>query len=296
MKPRIIGLVALLICSSKYSMSQIYVSNFIPEADTAIIRLSSLSLKEKFDQVFEINTARLYGGGSLLNSTTSSNDQTTKNSVSGSIGLNISTDKLTCDIFFSYNNADTLSIYSKKNLGHALMNTSSLGKSYNAHFTYRPWAKFKYLGFTGGVNLNDQIWNTDSVKNIDATPITLSGGIIIIPFEKESNGNKLSSYLEVNLTSKSIKGDFNNSDFHIIEESYIAPRAYYGLDLTLATILNSTRFYVTASFNGKQEYKDYIQENNNTPVVLPGFSGTQIQLGVDVAGNITSLFNQNTTK
>jgi hypothetical protein len=230
---------------------------------------------------FYANKISLYGGGSIFSLLTSSDSLNSAASPSGSIGLNFQTRRITGNLFFSYNGKETIPVYSLEQFGTVLMNPNTGGHSLNLTIFGRISKYRNYLGFNFKCLIVNNIWQIDSSTTVDSSPILLSLGGYICPFDfsslKENNINLL---FEGNFTHREILGDFyDNADN--IEGNKITPRGFNGFDFSLHIFVNMLELYTTFSVN------DVLDKENKTHI--PGFSGSQITFGINVTGDLLNL-------
>lgn len=229
--------------------------------------------KEKIDEWTKVEEVYLYGGGSILGLVTASGKVNEAASPTGSIGINFKTKRLTCNLFFSYNSKQTVKVDSLYKLGNSLMNPNLGGQSFS--FSVQG-AINNYAGVYSSFHIADNTWKLNDSTAIDASPLILRFGLYVNPFRFNLNDNTVKLTLNLNYTHRSILGDFNNGD-QLIQGNIISPRGYNGVDFSVNAYLNSVKIYVQFSANSKGN------------ILIPGFSGSQVLFGIDIAGKLIKL-------
>lgn len=234
---------------------------------------------------YEIERITLYGGGSFFNLAQGKNED--NNIISGSLGINVITKVFSTNFFYSFNNKDSVTIGGLNDLGRALMTTNRKGQSLNLNVLYKPYNGTSHyfkdnFAIRFRASISDQIWKTDSINAIDASPITSSISFVYIPFEVNVKDKPFRTTVEIGGTFRAIKGDFNNQN-HNIESQTIHPRGFNSIDLVLSQYISNIQFYVNTTLSGR-----YSSER----LVIPGYTGTQVMFGLNVSGGITSLYDR----
>ncbi len=231
------------------------------------------------DDWLNIETISLYGGGSLLGLVTGETDLDEATSPSGSIGLNLATNRITSSIYYSYNGRKTVELNSIGQFGNALMNPDLSGHS----FTFSALGRIhRFFGISTKFQIADNLWQIDNNETIDASPLIFRLGLYLRPFDfnsEEQNKNEINLTFNVHYTHRSILGDFNNND-QIIDGNTISSKGYNGIDFSINTYLNSVHIYVQFSRNSNKDN-------------IPGFSGSQVLFGINVTGNLIKIKENN---
>ena len=225
------------------------------------------------DDWFKIESINLYGGGSLLGLVTADSSIEDATSPTGSVGINFSTKRISCNLFFSYNGRKSTDVKDLSKLGNALMNPNLGGQS----FTFSALGRInKFIGFSTSFQIADNIWQISNTEEIDASPLIGRIGFYVRPFDfgtnKEGN-NDINLTLNIHYSHRSILGDFNNNT-QTIDSQEIKPRGYNGIDFSINTYLNSVHLFVQFSSNKTKKFD------------IPGFTGSQVTFGINVTGNL----------
>lgn len=227
---------------------------------------------------FTIKNVSLYGGGSLLGLVTSTDDTQENTSPSGSIGINLETDRIIANLFFSYNGREVVDMMTLEQFGNSLMNPNLAGQS----ISFSLLGKINnYFGVSGNFKIADNLWKLDSIKTIDSSPLVARIGFYFRPFNFDLiKNNNVDFTLNCHFTHRALYGDFGNNS-QIIENQTIERRGYNGFDISANIYLNAVQLYMQLSRNSKGDFE------------VPGFTGTQVLFGVNVTGDIISLFKKN---
>ncbi|NND77868.1 MAG: hypothetical protein HKN39_06765 [Flavobacteriales bacterium] len=243
---------------------------FVP---TSTIKFSdsieSLSTLQKWTLV---NSVSIYGGGTLLSQVTSKSSEDNASSPSGSLGMNLTTEKIVFDIFYSYNSKQEVEMNDLNSFGNTLMSPDLGGQSVSMKAS--TWFTENF-GLQGSLNIIDSNWNIDSLI-IDASPTIARLGLAVRPFMIETDNNNVDLLFTVNYSHRAILGDFNNNT-QTIGTQNIDKRGYNGFDFRANLILNSVKIYTQLSTNAKGDFD------------IPGFTGTQVLFGIDVTGEFIKL-------
>ncbi len=250
--------------------------NVVPDIDKDGVQITENGKPKtkinRFAKWFNVEEIKLYGAGNVLGLVTGNNDIEETTAPTGSIGLNFTTNKLTCDLFFSYNSKQKIEVNTLGQFGNTLMNPNLGGQS----FTFKVAARMKkFYGLSTSVTVADNIYMLGD-NEIDASPFILRLGGYASPFIF-STVNKINLTFDLHFTHRSILGDFSNEE-QTIEDKKILDRGYNGIDLSLNAFLNDVHIFVQFSFNEKDN--DFL---------IPGFSGTQVLFGLEVSGNFIKL-------
>ena len=236
----------------------------------------SKTITWNLDSWFHVDEIAVYGGGSLMSLVTAEDPGSESTSTSGSIGLNFSTMRINANIFFSYNGKKIIQMQSLEQFGNALMNPNMAGESITL-------SMLTNLCPYGGVSIRfdaaDNIWQLDSTTYLDAAPIVFRAGFFIRPFDFDlnDNENRLDFIIKLHYTHRGVLGDFSN-DYETIENQEIPPRGYNGFEF-------STHLY----FNGLEMIFQYSQNAKGDFINIPGFTGSQVTIGLNVIGDLISL-------
>lgn len=226
------------------------------------------------DEWLKIKSVSLYGGGSLLGLVTSSESIEEQTSPSGSIGVNLSTHRLSGNLYFSYNGRKMVDMMTLDQFGNSLMNPNLAGESISFYLMGR---LHKYFGISTSILIADNLWKLDTINEIDASPFIARLGLYLRPFDfSEITTNKIDFTINCHFTHRAIHGDFGNKS-QMIGNQIIERRGYNGIDISANIYLNSVQLFVQFSSNRKGEFE------------VPGFTGTQIVFGVNVTGEVVSL-------
>ncbi|MAM27883.1 MAG: hypothetical protein CMC13_02580 [Flavobacteriaceae bacterium] len=243
--------------------------------DTIVKKRDSLIQVESnpIDKWSKVNSVSIYGGGSLLGLVTAEENIEDASSPSGSLGLNFSTQRITCDLFFSYNAKQEIDMNSLAAFGSALMNPNLGGQS----LTFKTTAKVgRFYGVNGSLLVADNIWKLDEEEKIDASPLVARVGFYIRPFQFNLADNEVDVSFDAHYTHRSILGDFNNAE-QSIAGTKIVPRGYNGGDFSVNAYMNAVKVYAQFSVNSTRGF------------IIPGFSGTQVLFGIEVTGDVIKL-------
>jgi hypothetical protein len=231
------------------------------------------------DQWFKVKEVSIYGGGSLMSLVTAEDLSDESTSTSGSLGLNFNTKRIWANLFFSYNGKKTIEMYNLEQFGNSLMNPNYAGES--VAFSMLAHVK-RFAGLSIRFDASDNIWQLDSITMFDASPIIFRGGFFIRPFNfnMDSNENKIDFILKFHYTHRGVLGDFNN-DPHIIDGIEIPPRGYNGFEISANFFFNYLELFFQYSNNAKGDF-----------INLPGFTGSQVTIGLNITGKVITLKNQ----
>ena len=229
--------------------------------------------KTPIQKYLMIDEISLYGAGNILGLVTASEDIEENAAPTGSIGLNMKSDKLTIDLFYSLNAKQKVTINTLAQFGNTLINPNIGGHAFTLHITGQ---YNQYVGFQSSFRVSDNIYVLNE-EEIDASPIALRFGGYVRPFTfpDSANGNEIQVSLSLDFTHRNVLGDFRNVTREV--EGKTLGRSYNSLDLTLSTYLNDVRIYAQGTFSKKGDF------------LIPGYSGAQITLGLDVSGDLISL-------
>lgn len=263
----------ILILNPLYSFSQGSISSFYKNLTTTDVEITNGENTGKLANWLDVNEIKVYGAGNVLGLVTGAEDSENNTSPTGSLGINFTTNRLTTDLFFSYNSKQKVELNSLGDFGNTLMNPNLGGQSVSLKSSARLYKNL--FGASILVSVADNVYVIDE-NEIDASPFTFKIGGYINPF-RFSLENKVQITLDLNYTHRSILGDFSNED-QTIDGNEILARGYNGLDLSLNSYLNDIHLFVQFSFNEKD--KEFL---------LPGFSGTQVLFGLEVSGNFIKL-------
>lgn len=274
MKNNNIIFVAVLFLGFNYgAFSQASVQRSLGEIKK-IDTMRKSTVEKRNSEWLDIQSISIYGGGSLIGLVTSTEKAEESTSPAGSIGINLSTNRISGDIFFSYKGKQDVSMSDLSQFGNSLMNPNISGQSISLHIMGK---LHEHYGFSGSYMMADNNWVLDENTTIDASPIVGRIGMYFRPFNFEKiNNNNVDFTLNFHYTHRSIQGDFGNSN-QTIGGQLIESRGYNGFDLSANIILDSLHLFVQYSINGKDKLE------------IPGFSGTQVVFGVNVTGDVISL-------
>ncbi|WP_203258340.1 hypothetical protein [Hyunsoonleella ulvae] len=233
--------------------------------------------QRKHDAWLKIKSINLYGGGSLLGLVTADSDIEDATSPSGSLGVNFASERLSCNMYFSYNGRQSIEMNTLSQFGNSLMNPNIDGQS----FTFSTLAQVSQLfGFSGSFQISDNLWKIDEDTEIDASPLIARLGVYFRPFDFNlENDNKLDLTFNLHFTHRNILGDFKNKTQNIAGNE-ITGKSYNGIDFSVNTYLNSVHLYVQYSSNKKKDLN------------IPGFSGAQVLFGLNVTGKLIKLLDK----
>ncbi len=223
-----------------------------------------------------VKSISIYGAGGLFGAITGDSGEDEANGgLAGSVGVNIATNNILCNVFFSYNGKKTVEMNRLSDLGNSLLNPNTDGQSISASVLWKP-KKENQSGVSVKALVADNLWQLDSTTVLDASPFSLKVGLFAVPFTfpKLPNDNIINLIVDGHLTYRSVMGDFNNSSREI-GSTMIIPRGYWGFEIGASMQLNSISFFVQYSNNAKLDN-----------VELPGFTGQQIVLGLSVTGDL----------
>ena len=266
---RLTTIICIMLATS--CLGQAFVKNAIRSDKTGE---KLLERKGTLDDWFKVQEVKLYGGGGLLSLATAAENIEEATSTTGSIGLNFVTNRISNDLYFSYNGKQTIEMYNLSVFGNSLMNPNLSGHAVSYSILARV---HKYWGLSGKLQLSDQLWKMDSLSTVDASPFFFRCGVYVRPFDfTELSNNIIDLTFSFHYTHRSILGDFNNSTQNI-EGQEIKPRGYNGFDLSGNFYFNSVQLIVQFSQNLIGNFD------------VPGFSGTQVSFGINVTGEMLKL-------
>ena len=168
-------------------------------------------------------------------------------------------------------------------LGSSLMNPNISGQAFTTtiHSTLS-----NHFGVAGRFQISDNLWQIDSVTQIDATPLIARLGFYYKPFTfKDSNKvdstknesqNKIDFSINAYYTHRVIIGEFGKTT-QVIEGVNVVPQGYNGLDVSVNMYLNAVHMFVQYSHNLNEAYN------------IPGFTGSQVIFGINVSGEFINL-------
>ncbi|WNJ19128.1 hypothetical protein [Pontibacter sp. G13] len=226
----------------------------------------------------KIREASLYGGGSLFSHVTSQAEEADPATPSGSLGINLITDRISTNLFFTYSGKKEVEVFDLETFGAILMLPASEGQS----LTFSSAARLnQLLGLNAHFLVVDNNWKLDSTTLVDASPLLVKLGFYIRPFDfPENETSVLNLTFHVHFTHRSVLGDFGNEN-QVIGGRDVISRGYNGLDISGNVYLNSLHFFVQYSLNRKVD-----------DVVIPGFTGQQISFGLNFSSEAITLFRE----
>jgi hypothetical protein len=251
-------------------------ANFINKKNISDSTLAKEKLikQNRKESWLKIRSVNLYGGGSLLGLVTSDTKIEEATSPSGSIGLNFTTDRISCNLYFSYNSRKSIEMENISQFGNSLMNPILDGQSFTFSTLGRLSEKF---GFSANFQIADNLWKIDEDTEIDVSPLIAKLGIYYRPFDFEmENDNKIDLTFNLHFTHRNLLGDFGNNP-QFIDGFNVSQKNYNGIDFSVNTYLNSVHLYIQYSNNKKKD------------IYIPGFSGSQVLFGINVTGNLINL-------
>lgn len=269
MKTNLLWLILFLTFNFNPVFSQEKIDRF-----TSILK-GNTNKKINFDDWRKIESVSFYGGGSLLGLLTNDKESRSGVNPSGSLGLNFSSSKASFNIFYSYNDKETLDILNLGQLGNVLMNPNTSGQS----FAFSALASLNScMGLCFKTVIVDNNWRLDSTTTIDATPLMIKGGVYFKPFDfGVLTENDVQFIIKLQYANRSILGDFNNKKEHLINGDIFHIRGYNGLDMSFNLFINSVELYAQFSINDK------------AAPTIPGFSGNQFLLGVNISSDLIKM-------
>ncbi len=221
-----------------------------------------------------VKSVSIYGAGSLFGAITGESEGSDAGGgLAGSVGVNLATSNILCNVFFSYNGKKKVEMNELADLGNSLLNPNIDGQSISASVLWKPKKELQ-SGVSVKALVADNLWQLDSNTILDASPFSLKMGLFAVPFRFPKMDNKVNLLVDCYLTYRSVMGDFNNQDREV-ESTMIVPRGYWGFEIGASMQLNSLSFFVQYSNNAKIN-----------DIELPGFTGQQITLGLNVTGNL----------
>lgn len=264
---KLVLVIFCIVCAFCEGRCQEYVQNTIQSS--SLVESSLINV----DDWFKVDSVFLYGGGKLLSLVTGDNKTDETTSPTGSLGLNFSSSRLSCNFFFSYNARQQVTMNSLSNFGNSLMNPDRSGQSFAFSMRGRLFTNF---GFSSSFHAADQEWILSEGKQVDASPIVTKLGFYIRPFNFNAVENKVDFTLDFHFTNRVISGEFGKVN-QTINNTLIKRRGYNGWDIQANVRLNAVKVY--AQFSG----------NKVDGLDIPGFSGNQVLLGIDVTGELIKL-------
>lgn len=221
---------------------------------------------------WKVDSAYLYGGGSLL-SVITNNDDSDLNP-SGSLGFNFQTKRIVFNLYYSYSSRNVIQMDSLYKLSSQLLQPSTGGHSLSvsSYCMLRKW-----IGINLFTSASDSFWRLSDSTKVDASPFILGLGVKLVPFNFENiKSNKLGFYLNASFTHRSILGDFRNGSY-TIGNQLINQGGYNGFDFSANFVFDNLEFYTRYTLNPKDKY------------VIPGFTGSQLAFGVNLTGKVIKL-------
>jgi|GEM_PF-3815591 len=228
---------------------------------------------DKLAKWLKVETVHLYGGGQLINLLTTNNPDVEQSSPSGSLGINFNTEKISSNIFFSYNGKQQIDVNKIQQFGANLLNPNNSGQSLNLAFRAKIHRNYGALLEFSAV---DSDWKIDSTSVVDASPIITKIGGFVRPFIFDLEENDLDLTIEFKYTIRNIVGDFANQE-RTIDQKMISNTTFKGFEAQLNLRFNSVKMYMQMAMN------------NPEGIDIPGFSGNQLVFGIDVTGNLIKL-------
>lgn len=225
-----------------------------------------------------IKSAGLYGGGELNGLVSGGGDSAGGGAINGTLGLNLYTSRILCNLSFSYNPRQEVEMKSLDNFAVSLINPNLNGHSLSLDLLYKI---HPHWGVSTKFVLADNLWKLDS-SVVDASPTIFKLGFYYKLFDFTDNDNNILFLLEALYTYRGVAGDFNNEK-HMIDGYQVSQRGYNGFELGGNIYLNELQMYVRYSVNPQ----------GNRDFLLPGFSGNQVVIGLNVAGEIIPLKKSN---
>lgn len=259
--------IAVLVLTTSTAFTQNFVQNTIQPNKEKDPDTSNLQRWLEVDSVF------LYGGGKLLSLVTSNDEKNETTSPSGSLGLNFCTSKLSCNLFFSHNAKQKITINTLSDFGTAIMNPDLSGQSLSFSVQAEVFPKF---GASGTFLVADQDWSLSESEVLDASPIIGKVGFYVRPFDFKAIDNIIDFYVDFNYTHRVISGDFGSID-RMINNTQIKRRGYNGWEIQGNVKFNAVKLYV--QFSGIKI----------SDIDVPGFSGNQVSFGIDVTGKLAKI-------
>lgn len=237
--------------------------------------------KFKKDNWVKVKHFSIYGGGALESLISGRNSDSINESTSttGNIGFIIVTNRVSCDITYSYNGKEVVQMNSLGQFGSSLLNPKLSGQSFSVSIVSR---LYESVGLFGNLQVSNNIWETDSSTSIAASPIICRLGLCWNPFDFQSD--KYALTINANYTHRSILGDYNNNS-QIIDGFVIEPRGYNGFDASVNFYLNSIRFV----FQYSQNLDGKLERSDAESITIPGFTGGQVTIGIVISGNVINL-------
>ncbi|WP_417608659.1 hypothetical protein [Owenweeksia hongkongensis] len=227
-----------------------------------------------------IDKVAIYGAGGLLGLVSSAEKPEGTQPISGSLGFSFKSpsQKWAFSLFYSVNGATEVDVSTYSQLGSALMAPPNNGNSVNLNVVKRSTIGIKpgYFGwvFSGAVSAND--WKVDSNTTYKLAPVLAKFGGYWRPFPFDlGKDNRLNIYGTVLYTYRGAIGDlFNgNTTSIMIENEEYKLRSYHGFEVGIHAMFNNVA--LSALF-----------PVNFTDKELPGFTGAQFLIKVEVSGDI----------
>lgn len=238
----------------------------------------------KYRDWFEVKYFSIYGGGALESLLSGDKEDSINETTSttGSIAFGLATNRISCDILYSYNGREQISMNSLGQFGSTLMNPNLSGQSFSISVVTK---LIENVGLFGSYQVADNVWQIDSITRIAAAPMVSRLGLCWNPFDFGDENENIKFVITANYTHRRILGDFNNGD-RIIAGNQVHPRGYNGFDFSANLYLSDVRFI----FQYSQNIDSKLALKNGTGEInIPGFSGAQVTFAVVVSGNIINL-------
>lgn len=216
----------------------------------------------------------LYGGGTLNGVVTGTDDSSSSGAINGTLGLNFYTNRILGNLFFSYNPRQTVEMRSLEDFAVSLINPNLNGHSLSLDLMFKV---HPHWGLSTKFLIADNLWDLDS-STIDASPSVFKLGLYYKFLDFELLNNDVMILINAHYTNRSVSGDFNNEQV-MIEGYRVSQRGYNGFELSGNIYVNALQMYVQYSINPQGD-RDFL---------LPGFSGNQVVIGLNVSGQIFPL-------
>ncbi|WP_417591070.1 hypothetical protein [Owenweeksia hongkongensis] len=230
--------------------------------------------EKKYSPWWFVEEVGLYGAGAVYG-LVSADEVTDASSLSGSLGLNIRTNRILSNFYFSFNSQDQSEIFTKEALGANLLNPNISGHSFSLNNKVK---LAEYGGINLGIQVADSKWQMDSTTTISASPFLFRLGFYLRPFDFSAlTENKVNFLVNISYVHRSVSGDYGNFDFHKIQDEKILNRGYNGIEISGDIYLNSLHFFVLYTYNDSEG------------VNIPEFTGNQFVIGVEIAADVIGL-------
>lgn len=226
----------------------------------------------------KINKVAIYGGGSLFGLVSTDDKPDGSIPVSGSLGFSFKSpsQRWAFNLYYSVNGSPDVDVSTYEQLGAAWLAPTNTGNTIKLTLVKRSqWAKVDgKLGWIYNGTITQNTWIIDSVP-YKLSPLVARCGAYYRPWNFDVDPNDLNIYTTALITYRGAIGDLFNgyTESLEIEGEQYQLRSYWGFELGIHAMFNNVA--VSGLF-----------PINFTNRELPGFTGPQFVIGVQVSGDI----------